>query len=98
MITKGEILTTRPHPDGDHLWIATVSTNGRTRQIIYGGTAQLTPGDIVPVALPGTIIAGKTIRKKNIRGENSDGMLCSAAEAGLGDQTGHVHILNPPPR
>jgi phenylalanyl-tRNA synthetase beta chain len=92
----GTVLATRPHPGADRIWIADVDVDGTTRQIIYGGVPVVTPGCTVLVALPGTTVNGKKIRRRTYRGQSSDGMLCSAAEAGIGTQTDRVHIIQAP--
>lgn len=93
LIVPGTVLAVREHPQGDYIWLADVEAGGRVRQIVFGGIPVVTPGAVVPVALPGARVNGKKIRKKRFRGEVSDGMFCSAAEAGLGQETDRVLIL-----
>jgi hypothetical protein len=53
-------------------------------------------GDIVPLALPGTKFSeGIVIVKSKIRGEESNGMLCSARELQFSDEHSGIMILPP---
>jgi phenylalanyl-tRNA synthetase beta chain len=69
--------------------------DGDERQIVCGAT-NFVVGDLVVVALPGTTLPGGfAITARKTYGRNSDGMICSAAELGLG--TDHSGILVLPP-
>jgi phenylalanyl-tRNA synthetase beta chain len=63
---------------------------------IICGAANFAPGDIVPVALPGTILPGDfTISKRKTYGRTSDGMICSASELHLGTDQSGIIVLPP---
>jgi phenylalanyl-tRNA synthetase beta chain len=65
------------------------------RDIVCGAT-NFAVGDLVVVALPGTVLPGDfTIAKRKTYGRTSDGMICSTAELNLG--TDHSGILVLPP-
>ena len=79
----GEIKTCEPHPDSDHLHVCNVDVGRETLQIVCGAPNART-GIKVIVALPGAELPNDiTIKKGNIRGVESNGMMCSIAELGL---------------
>jgi phenylalanyl-tRNA synthetase beta chain len=60
------------------------------------GAANFEVGDLVPVALPGTILPGGfEIGARKTYGHVSDGMICSARELGLGDDHTGIIVLRP---
>jgi phenylalanyl-tRNA synthetase beta chain len=67
----------------------------QNREIICGAT-NFTTGDLVVVALPGTTLPGDfAIAARKAYGRNSDGMICSAAELGLGPDHSGILVLPP---
>ena len=79
----GEVLECEAHPDSDHLHICKVNVGEQILQIICGAP-NVRKGLKVIVALPGANLPGGiTIKAGKIRGEESNGMLCSMAELGL---------------
>lgn len=82
----GEVLTCKDHPDSDHLHITTVNTGDEVRPIVCGAPNVAT-GQKVIVALPGAKLPGGEIKSGKIRGEVSDGMICSLAELGVDKHT-----------
>ena len=94
-VVVGEVLTREKHPNADKLSVCTVDIGpaGGVRTIVCGAQ-NYTVGDRVPVALPGAVLPGDfRIRQSTIRGQLSDGMLCSAKELGIGDDQGGLLIL-----
>ena len=95
-IIVGEVLTCIKHPNADRLKVTTVDLgNGEPVQIVCGAP-NVAVGQKVPVATIGTKLYdgdGKEflIKKGNIRGEESHGMICAEDELGLG--TDHEGIL-----
>lgn len=82
-VVTGKILSIEPHPSADRLSVCQIST-GSEKYVIVTGATNVRAGQVVPVALPGTILpGGKTIGEANFRGVMSQGMLCSAEELGI---------------
>ncbi|TAM66705.1 phenylalanine--tRNA ligase subunit beta [Mycobacterium sp.] len=68
---------------------------GKGREIVCGAT-NFVVGDLVVAALPGTTLPGGfTITARKTYGRNSDGMICSAAELGLGAEHSGILVLPP---
>ncbi|MCU1457712.1 MAG: phenylalanyl-tRNA synthetase beta subunit [Actinomycetia bacterium] len=90
-VVAAKILVVLPHPNADKLQLADVDFGaGETRVVC--GAPNIAAGMIVPFAPSGaTLPGGFTLERRKIRGEVSDGMLCSAQELGLGDD--HSGIL-----
>lgn len=79
----GEVKECKMHPDSDHLHVCKVDTGSDIRQIVCGAP-NVRQGLKVIVALPGAILPNDVhINKGIIRGQESNGMLCSIAELGL---------------
>ena len=78
----GEVVECIDHPDSDHLHVCQVNLGDKTVQIVCGAP-NVRKGLKVIVAKDGAILPGGTIKKGNIRGQESNGMICSIAELGL---------------
>jgi len=93
----GRVVLAEPHPRADRIRIARVDLgDGALRQIVYGGSRVLCPGDLVPVAPPGSKLpSGIKMRQRNYRGIPSYGMLCSFQEMSGVPVNGpdEVHVL-----
>ncbi|MFI3254798.1 MAG: phenylalanine--tRNA ligase subunit beta [Eubacteriales bacterium] len=83
-VVVGKVISLKEHGNSDHMMICQVDVgNGKTLQIVTGAP-NVKEGALVPVALPDSVIAGgKEIKSGELRGEKSDGMLCSLGELGL---------------
>lgn len=82
-VVVGKILSIVPHSNSDHMVICQVDVGKKTVQIVTGAS-NLKVSDIVPVALDGAMLpGGHKITTTKLRGELSDGMLCSLSELGL---------------
>jgi len=78
----GEVVECIDHPDSDHLHICKVNIGTEILQIICGAP-NVRAGLKVIVALDGAKLPGGVIKKGMIRGQESNGMLCSIQELGL---------------
>lgn len=79
----GEVMECVEHPDSDHLHVCQVNVgNGQVLQIVCGAP-NVRKGLKVIVATNGTHLPGGEIKKSVIRGQESNGMLCSIAELGV---------------
>ena len=78
----GEIIECIDHPDSDHLHCCKVNIGSEILNIVCGAP-NARKGIKVIVALDGAELPEKTIRRGIIRGQESNGMLCSIAELGI---------------
>jgi phenylalanyl-tRNA synthetase beta chain len=91
-VVTARVLRTAAHPDAAKVHRVFVDTGDGVERHVWCGAFNMSAGDVVPLALPGTAMPdGRTIAPKPILGIPSDGMLCSARELGLGDD--HTGIL-----
>lgn len=82
-VVVGEVLEVVAHPDADKLRVTKVNAGGETLQIVCGA-ANVRVGLRVPVATIGAELpGGLKIKHAKLRGVESFGMLCSAAELGM---------------
>lgn len=92
-VVVARILSMRPHPNADRLTLCSVTTGDKTHAIVCGAK-NMKEGDHVALALPGAHLPnGVKISKSKIRGELSEGMLCSEAELGLAKESAGIMIL-----
>lgn len=98
-VVVGEILTRARHPNADKLSVCTVDVGpaGGVKTIVCGA-ANCDAGHRVLVALPGAVLPGNfAIKASKIRGQASEGMMCSPDELGLpGDQAGLLLLADRP--
>ena len=81
-LVTGEVLECVDHPDSDHLHCCKVNVGKEVLDIVCGAP-NVRKGLKVIVALDGAKLPGGEIKKGMIRGQESNGMLCSIAELGL---------------
>jgi len=82
----GLVTEARPHPNADKLRVTTVDDGSGTLWNVVCGAPNVVAGGRYPFARIGTVMpGGMVIEKRKLRGEPSEGMLCSARELGLGD-------------
>jgi len=95
-VVVARVLATRPHPDADKIQLVDVDAgDGEVLQIVCGAF-NMAPGDLVPLATVGTVMpGGMEIGRRKMRGQWSNGMLCSARELGLGSDHAGIHVLPP---
>lgn len=78
----GEVMECWDHPDSDHLHVTKTNVGDEVLQIVCGAPNCRT-GLKVIVALNGCVLPGGEIKKSTIRGQESNGMLCSLLELGV---------------
>ncbi|MBN2232156.1 MAG: phenylalanine--tRNA ligase subunit beta [Deltaproteobacteria bacterium] len=94
-VVSARITAMKPHPQADKLTLCTVSDGSETMQIVCGAK-NMRAGDTVALAPVGTRLpGGMQIKKSKIRGIDSFGMLCSAAEMGFAEESAGILILPP---
>lgn len=83
-VVVGRVVSMERHTNSDHMWVCKIDVGGERELQIVTGAQNVNIGDLVPVALDGsTLPGGKEIRTGKLRGELSEGMLCSLGELGL---------------
>ncbi len=83
-VVVGKVISIERHPNSDHMWICQVDVGQEEPVQIVTGAQNVHQGDLVPAALHNSWLAGGLhITKGKLRGEKSNGMLCSFAELGL---------------
>ncbi len=83
-VLVGKVLSIVRHENSDHMWVCQVDVGGEEPVQIVTGAQNVKQGDLVPAALHNSYLPGGIhITKGKLRGEVSNGMLCSFAELGL---------------
>lgn len=83
------------HPNSDHLWVTKVDDGSGELLDVVCGAPNVVAGTKYPFARTGTLMpGGLRIEKRKIRGETSNGMLCSARELGLGEEHNGILALD----
>ncbi|MDD5167538.1 MAG: phenylalanine--tRNA ligase subunit beta, partial [Syntrophales bacterium] len=92
-VVVARILSVRPHPEAEKLHLCDVSTGDQIFSVVCGAP-NTSVGDTVALAKVGaTIPGGYVIKVSRLRGELSEGMLCSEEELGIGDDNRGIMIL-----
>ena len=95
-VIVSQITASSRHPNADRLTVCEVDGGSETKRQIVCGATNYKVGDKVPLALPGAKLPnGTEIRKSKLRGVESEGMLCSPIELGLGEDASGLLILSP---
>ena len=83
-VKVGKVLSIVRHPNSDHMWICQIDVGQGAPVQIVTGAQNVREGDLVPAALHDSHLAGGVhITAGKLRGEDSNGMLCSIQELGL---------------
>ena len=83
-VVVGKVVSIKRHENSDHMFVCMVDVGAEEAIQIVTGAQNVTEGALVPVALDGAKLPGGiVIRSGKLRGELSDGMLCSFKELGL---------------
>lgn len=92
-VVVGRIIEIKPHPNAGKLKICRVDAGDRILQVVCGAP-NAKENLNAPLALPGTVLPdGSILEKCEIRGEKSEGMLCSERELELGEDESGIMIL-----
>jgi len=94
-VVLAKVLELRPHPDADKIQLVDVDRgDGQSLQVCCGAF-NMQVGDLIPFATIGTVMPnGMEIAQRELRGQTSNGMCCSGAEIGMGDDHDGILILN----
>ena len=83
-VVVGKVVSIVRHENSDHMWVCQVDVGEEDPVQIVTGAQNVKEGDLVPAALHNSYLPGGIhITKGKLRGEKSNGMLCSFAELGL---------------
>ena len=83
-VVVGKVLSMVRHENSDHMWVCQVDIGREEPVQIVTGAQNVREGDLVPAALHNSHLPGGVhITKGKLRGEISNGMLCSFQELGL---------------
>jgi phenylalanyl-tRNA synthetase beta chain len=95
-VVVAKVLELRPHPAADRIQLVDVDTGDGEPLQICCGAFNMAVGDLVPLATIGTVMPdGLEIARRKLRGEWSNGMLCSSRELGMGDDHAGIMVLPP---
>jgi phenylalanyl-tRNA synthetase beta chain len=94
-IVIGRVVEAGRHPNSDHLWVTKVDAGTGTLLDVVCGAPNVVVNTLYPFAPVGAVLpGGMKIEKRKIRGETSEGMLCSARELGLGQDHAGIMALD----
>jgi phenylalanyl-tRNA synthetase beta chain len=94
----GKVLAHEMHPNADRLSVCTVDTGEGDPRTIVCGAPNVDAGQTVPVALPGaTMPGGAKLGKAKLRGVESHGMILSAAELEIAEESEGILVLEDGP-
>ncbi len=95
-VVVGKILSIDRHPDADKIVVCKTDVGSGEPLQICCGAKNMKVGDKVPTAVVGASLPGGfEITKRKMRGVESQGMMCSGKELGLGDDVDGLLILDP---
>ncbi|MGI9605895.1 MAG: phenylalanine--tRNA ligase subunit beta [Acidimicrobiales bacterium] len=93
-IVLARVVGLAPHPDADKIQLVQVDQGDGEALQVCCGAFNMVVGDLIPFATIGTIMPnGMEIGQRKMRGQMSNGMCCSSAELGLGDDEDGIMIL-----
>ena len=95
-VVAAQILSSEQHPNADRLSVCRVDDGSGKQPQIVCGAKNYKVGDKVLLAQPGAVLPGDfKIRVGKLRGVDSEGMLCSASELGLAEDSEGLLLLDP---
>jgi phenylalanyl-tRNA synthetase beta chain len=94
-VIAAQVLEVRDHPHSDTLCLARLSTGATERSVVVG-VRNIAAGDIVPYAGPGARVPvlDEPLAERTIRGERSEGMVCSPRELAISDDHAGILVLD----
>ena len=92
-IVVARVAALAAHPNADNLSLVEVTGADGSHRVVCGAS-NFSVGDMVPFAQLGARLPGMTIGRRKIRGEPSEGMLCSASELQVSDDHSGILILS----
>ena len=93
-VVTARVLRLEQHPDAAKVQRVYVDAGDGDERHVWCGAFNMAEGDVVPLATLGTTMPnGMTIERRGILGIDSEGMLCSASELGLGDDHSGIRVL-----
>jgi phenylalanyl-tRNA synthetase beta chain len=94
----GRVVACEAHPNADRLSVCTVDTGDSDPRTIVCGAPNVAAGQTVPVALPGaTMPGGQKLGEAKLRGVRSSGMILSAAELEIAEESDGILVLDDGP-
>jgi len=95
-VVVAKVLRTERHPDAAKVIRVYVDAGDGAQMHVWCGASNMNAGDLVPLATLGTTMPdGRLIGSRGILGIDSQGMLCSSTELGLGADASGIYILPP---
>lgn len=93
-VVTARVEEVRDHPNADKLCVVSIETGGGERQVV-AGVRNMRAGDLVPYAPPGATLPGfeGPLERRKLRGEPSEGMVCSPKELGISADHSGILIL-----
>lgn len=92
-VVIGKILKIEQHPNADKLHVCQVDVGGKQPLNIVCGAPNIAEGQKVPVVLVGGKVGDFEIKAAKLRGVDSEGMMCSQRELGIGEDHSGIFIL-----
>lgn len=92
-VVVAKILSVRPHPESEKLHLCEVSTGEQTYPVVCGAPNTRAGNTVALATVGATIPGGYVIKSSRLRGEISEGMLCSEEELGIGEDASGIMIL-----
>lgn len=90
----GYIAECEPHPDSDHLKVCRVDVGSETLSIVCGAPNAAKGQYVVVAPVGSTMPGGLAVKKARLRGQESNGIICSEREMGLSDDHSGILVLN----
>jgi len=94
-VVAAQVLRVEQHPDAAKVRRVWVDAGDGEERHVWCGASNMVAGDVVPLATLGTTMPnGMTIERRGILGIDSEGMLCSAVELGIGEDHSGILLLD----